>query len=505
MKNKRVVGLYVGEESVFAVQLRYRKRARQWEVEKSGSQKIVPEDIAKGESEGKSTEASVALTSTAAAVEKLFSSSGIQKRAVATAITRTDAIVRIFSLPKIDTDSDTLDSVMQYEVDRHLPIPSSQAGFDYQVLRTTQDETRILLAATRRNTLKEHLDFFSQADIEPKLTMPTSLMLFNVLILNFPNLLEAGSQNGGSRKNGVIGAVRLGSSHVDVVVAENGLLCGARSFSFSAGGDEGDLIKELRNTLSSLTQKTVNTLILMAESAAYIRGLQPEVLQSALSIDHCDTKIIDREFAVGLAIGLTDTPSIAKTNLLRPLIEEQEAKKKAETKRRLWRLTPVIALISLLLCSVFLWRQTRITQRRLIEQINVQRSRQLKMEKLANLTERLEGLQRQKLTLNWPQFRYPPLSYRLYQVALAMPRKVWLKEISTIEEPKRQSKRKKEIIKAMSSIIVTGFAHSQEEIDDFIKRLRRQDAFYLVRQQNSEEISVAGEKLLEFQLMLQSE
>ena len=56
----------------------------------------------------------------------------------------------------------------------------------------------------------------------------------------------------------------------------------------------------------------------------------------------------------------------------------------------------------------------------------------------------------------------------------------------------------------MNTLIVTGYAFSQADIDDFIKQLRKLDCFSEAKQDNTEERIMDKQKVLLFQLSLKS-
>jgi len=57
----------------------------------------------------------------------------------------------------------------------------------------------------------------------------------------------------------------------------------------------------------------------------------------------------------------------------------------------------------------------------------------------------------------------------------------------------------------MDALIVTGYAPSQADIDDFIRQLRKRSCFLEVQQDNTEERTMDKQKVLLFQLSLKSE
>lgn len=225
-----------------------------------------------------------------------------------------------------------------------------------------------------------------------------------------------------------------------------------------------------------------------------------ENLTEALTFPHCEHKMMPDGFALGLATGYLNMPHTLSLNLMKPLLIERRAKEKTKRKERALRFGPVSAMLVLAATAIFLFQKTDIAQTKLTEAKAAQQLFEQKVNEKEALGKLSSNLSRQIEALRWVDAGYPALSYRLYQVARSVPQNVWLKEVSTPPQPKR----KKKEIPVMDSLIVTGYAPAQADIDDFTQRLKKLSCFSEIRQDNTEERIMNKQKVLLFQLSLKS-
>jgi len=206
-------------------------------------------------------------------------------------------------------------------------------------------------------------------------------------------------------------------------------------------------------------------------------------------------------FALGLAAGYLNIQQTLSLNLLKPLLKEQYAKEKIDRRKRVLRFGPIGAMLALAAAAIILFNQTEIAQKKLTEAKEAQQIFEQKVNEKQDLENLHSKLSRQIEVLRWVDAGYPSLAYRLYQLAMSTPQNVWLKEVNTPPQPKRIKKE----IPVMDALIVTGYAPSQADIDDFIRQLRKRSCFLEVQQDNTEERTMDKQKVLLFQLSLKSE
>ncbi|MBM3238564.1 hypothetical protein FJZ31_19895 [Candidatus Poribacteria bacterium] len=519
-----VVGLEVLRDRICAVALRYKKK--RWNVLKTVKKSIPP---------------SLDESIRSSMITEVLNELGVKTTKILTSLVSSDMIVKIVNLPPLQNPEQELPQLMEYELERQLPIPLSQAAYDYQIIRRQvpilgmpirgkgksrrprfsgfgfpseeargqeeatepQDETTVLLAAVRRSKLNDHLALMEHADISPTAVMPSFLMFLNALFAQ--GLLSP-------REVGFIGVVRLSALLVDVVVVENGVLSFARSFSPKVGvyppHPEGlmespsDFLRELHNTLRDFLPSTdkhkLEKLLIVTEDEALPFNLTLENLTEALAFPRCEHKIMLNGFALGLAAGYLNMPNALSLNLLRPLLIEQRATEKIHRKAQALRFGPVSAIPILVAAAIFLFSKANFAQKELTQAKATQQLFEQKVKKKGDLIKLSAELSRQSEALRWVDAGYPSLSYRLYQVAMSTPLNVWLKQVNTPPQPKRQKKE----IPVMDTLIVAGYAFSQADIDDFLQQLRKLACFSEVKQDKTEERIMDKQTVLLFQLSL---
>ena len=481
-----VIGLEVSHDNVCAVALRFKRK--KWTVLKTVKKGIPPSSDA---------------STRARQITEVLNELDVKVKQVVTSFSSSDMIVKIVNLPTLQSPEE-LPQLMAYELEHQLPIPLSEAACDYHIIPTPEwedeqfqhlDNTTVLLAAVRRNRLNDHLALMENTGVFPKAVIPSFLMFLNALFAS--PLLSP-------HEAGFIGAVNLSASVVDVVVVEHGVLSFARSFANRAETPY-DLLRELQNTLRDFLQPTgknqLEKLLIVTEDSALPFHLSMENLTEALAFPHCEHKVMENRFALGLVAGHLNMPHALSLNLLKPLLNEQRAKEKRARKERALRFGPLVAMLVLVVAAVFLLNQTNAAQKKLAEAKTAQQLFKKKVNEKEDLAKLSGKFSRQIEALCWIDAGYPSLSYRLYQVAMSIPQKVWLKEVSTPPQPKR----KKREIPVMDTLIVTGHAFSQADIDDFMQQLRELSCFSEIRQDNTEERTMNKQKVLLFQLSLHSE
>lgn len=474
MRGKQIVGLDLEGERICAVQLRYLNRHK-WKIEKYGK-RIIEEE-----------------SDTAQEIEELFQSEGISTKRIVASISSRDAMVKIISIPPINQrNTKKIDQMMQFEVERLLPMNGNEIVFDYQILRKSKDETLVLLAAARRDRLENYLDFLSEAGISPSAVVPSTLMFYNTLMISFLELIE----------EGVIVAVSIQRDTMDIVAIENRMLKLASSFSPRNINQTRSFESEIKNTVSSHIQKEIKRLILMTKEDELPSYIKMDTLKRALSCESCELIKADLEPATGLAMGYADIKETIGINLIKQLIKEKRKQQRLQAKQRALRLAPAFALLVFLLFSLTLRQWITSAQDKLVFYKSAQKARQSNKKEVVRLKKTVDKLQNQENAVSWAEPKYPPLSYRLHHIALATSKEIWLSEIEMPEESPK--KRKSDVIPIMSTLYLSGYSPSQQNIDDFKKRLSKQDAFYTVKQEITEESRYSGERVLEFRLELKS-
>ena len=235
LSNKQIIGLDINNRKIKFAQIRH--ASGEWLIEKSGA-KSVPHD----------EDASPPPPIIAKIIRELFEEYEINAEHLVSAISGKDAVIKIIKLPALK-QAQKINEIMDFELSRHIPLNIQETAHDYQVLHADDQQITVLLAATRRDTLEEHLAILSLAGIIPVCVMPSSIMLANAAIAcsEAERLLSA--------------FVNVTDTTADVVVLEGEILHHARSFVWRTPADssfQDKLLSELQNTLSPYQLKKVS-------------------------------------------------------------------------------------------------------------------------------------------------------------------------------------------------------------------------------------------------------
>ena len=107
-----------------------------------------------------------------AAVRRLFAKSGITVKNVVSSVSgQSSVVVRIIEVPRMTTQE--LAETMKWEVERHIPFPSSEVVMDFKPLERPSavpgaQNMEVLLAVCQEDVVKKHIDMLSEAKLNPK-------------------------------------------------------------------------------------------------------------------------------------------------------------------------------------------------------------------------------------------------------------------------------------------------------------------------------------------------
>ena len=208
---------------------------------------------------------------------------------------------------------------------------------------------------------------------------------------------------------------------------------------------------------------------------------------------------------MGIDIGKNAAFQFISRNLstrrgIKQIIQEKRLTEKRAARTRLSRLAPAIAAFVLLLISGTLWWQIYRADDKLHLLQNALRVSKQKANRVSQLNEIEEALQKQQESLLWATEDYPMVSYRLYEIASAIPDSLWLKEVRIPEW--QPSRKKREQLQPISKLYVVGYANEQRQIEEFLGNLRKCDCFSDVKQESTSEARLGVEKVLEFKIGL---
>jgi len=426
---------------------------------------------------------------------------------VVVSISGKDAAVRLLNLPPLgDRKAKDVEEMIRYELMMHLPVNIEQMGYDYQIVESSDDGTKILTAGAKRSVLNRLLKLLSLAGVYPDAVTTSSFMLFNALA----EKEEIGNDR--------IGLVCLREPDGDAVVCEDGNLVYARSFAFQSSGEKEQVIRELHNSFDTYSRSrtsdaeqeersSVSVIHLVTEGDNNLH-LTEEDLSHVAPGAQWELHKAEDDLAFGLALAGSRSRakparlSLLRINLLKQVIREKRTAERKATWARVERMAPAIAIIVLLAISGMLWYQVYRAGEKLQILEDARQTNKQRGDQVSKLIKTEEGLQKQAKHLNWAAEDYPAVSYRLYEIALAIPDSLWLKEVKIPEW--QPSRKKREQLQPISKLYVIGYANEQRQIEEFLSNLRKCDCFSDVKQESTSEARLASEKMLEFKIGLTS-
>jgi len=497
LSSKSIIALDIRDKYVRCVQVRY--SSGKWKVQKSSVKEIPPSE----DNEDSSHQIQTALI-----IKSLLQEMDIYPpKNVVVSISGKDAAVRMLDLPPLgDRKAKDVEEMIRYELMMHLPVNIEQMGYDYQIVQSSDMGTKILTAGAKRSVLNRLLKLLSLASVYPDALTTSSFMLFNALA----EKEEIG--------NGRFGLVCLREPDGDAVVCEDGNLTYARSFAFQSNGEKEQVIRELHNSFDTYSRlhtsdaeggekSSVSVIHLVTEGDNNLHLTEDDLSRIAPGAQWKLHKAED-DLAFGLALAGSRSRakpgplSPLRVNLLKQVVRERQAAGRKAMWARVGRMAPAIAIIVLLAISGMLWYQVYRAGGKLQLLEDARQANKQRGDQVSKLIKTEEGLQKQAKYLDWAAEDYPMVSYRLYEIALAIPDSLWLKEVKIPEQ--QSGRRKREQLQSISKLYVIGYAHEQRQIEEFLGNLRKCDCFSDVKQESTSEARLASEKILEFKIGLTS-
>ncbi len=420
-------------------------------------------------------------------------------RQVFVSISSSEVLLRRIQLPEAvpqaSAEQQNLAIKTALESEDYIPVSLDSAAYDFHLMTVST-----LLVGWMR---KVKLALISEQHPELVYLTPQPVTLAN-------QLLSEGSER--------ICGVHLDEEFCDLVVVEAGELCFGRSFFV---GDLAQLGEAVQQSLANCPNPTGAALerILLFGSASksmseqlseqlrvevtvsgfdwYTALLKP--IQSPVSSDQWSVKSKNKTSHRRQATG-TASGHWIRLNLLAPALAERAARRKSRRKRLLMRMMPVAAIILLLGAHVTLFDAIKSKR----DRIDALRLNQAQIETLQTETKSLQkrytSLEGALAQLAWGDRRFPTLADRFVRIANQCPTAVRLTEIKTVPPPRAA----KAAFDARRVLLVVGIAPAQTEIDAFRAALLTQAEFSSARQIKTEQVTVAGERRLEFTLALES-
>lgn len=154
----------------------------------------------------------------AAAIKRLFSNCGITGKNVVTSVAgQSTVVVRIIEVPKMTPQE--LVETMKWEVERHIPFPSSEVVMDYHPLERPGappdgQNMEVLLAVSQEEKVIKHLSALTGAKLTPAAVEVEPIALPRSLIHGNPDINDSAT----------VAIVDLGYDTTNVCIYENKVL-----------------------------------------------------------------------------------------------------------------------------------------------------------------------------------------------------------------------------------------------------------------------------------------
>ncbi|TVP77410.1 MAG: type IV pilus assembly protein PilM [Gemmatimonadales bacterium] len=166
-------------------------------------------------------------------IRGLLEDSGIDGRAVVTAIGGHDVIVKKISMDRM-TEEDARE-VIRWEAEQHVPFDIQSVELDFQILdpQGTGSEMSVLLVAAKRDLVESKLSLLRDSELEARVIDVDSFALHNALERNHPEAMK-----------GIVALVNVGHEMTNVNILEEGVPILTRDIAFGTRRLREDLQRE---------------------------------------------------------------------------------------------------------------------------------------------------------------------------------------------------------------------------------------------------------------------
>ncbi len=222
-----------------------------------------------------------------------------------TAILHTDQVLlRIVDLPAADLDE--LQGMVELQVDKFSPFPIEHMAVSFEVLGTTDTDSRVLIAACKRDAVQHLGDLFLELGRLPD--------RIDVAIAGWWHLIESA---GGIEPSGRHGLILLDETGAELIITQDGLPVLLRSLGSQAGASDeeyyAELAEEAGYTLTSLESEWGAHAT--PDLTVWHSGPEPEALLQVLQSE-CEVAVHSRQ--------LDNIPALSEGVVLRTGSGEDE-------------------------------------------------------------------------------------------------------------------------------------------------------------------------------------
>jgi len=228
-RSKTIIGLDIGHDSVKAVEL----------AQTASGLELVRYGIAEVRSMHESREEHSNDAAILAAVQRLFSESGIESNLVCSSVSGESVIVRPIPLPHFQAKDDAeFETAVRTEAKDFIPFEMDDVVFDYQRLgekpgREGGRSTEVLIVAVKNDLINRHLSLLDAAGLEPVIIDVDSIALVNAVI--------SGSDVDPKE---AVALVNIGCNVTNIAIMRDEMTRFTRDLSFAGGNITGAIASE---------------------------------------------------------------------------------------------------------------------------------------------------------------------------------------------------------------------------------------------------------------------
>lgn len=136
-------------------------------------------------------------------VERFLLEAGANTDNVVAGLPSSKVIYKTLNIPSVKKKD--IQSIMSFEIEKHMPFPVEEAYYDYQILKQENGRFEVMIAITRKDVVDSLLELLEKIDIKP-----------SILHANTFGLLNAFTQGGKLQKNKNTALIHISHNNMDV-------------------------------------------------------------------------------------------------------------------------------------------------------------------------------------------------------------------------------------------------------------------------------------------------
>lgn len=205
-KEKGLVGLDIGSDSIKAIEFKTKKKDGQdvYEVTKIGLEYLPHDSIVEG--------TIIDSEAVAETIKLIFDGNKISNKNVAISVSGSSVIIKKISLPAMETD-ELAESII-WEARHNIPYPYEETNVDYAIMKPSSQETDasvdILLVAAKKDKVSNYSNAVQQAKKNLHIIEVDVFALQNTMEVNYPEI----------SKEKTVAIINLGANATNVIISE---------------------------------------------------------------------------------------------------------------------------------------------------------------------------------------------------------------------------------------------------------------------------------------------